>query len=312
VVAVDSGEITSIASGRVATASRVRIGSELVGPVDSVDAPAGTLVVIGQRVRVDATTVFDTGLGGGLASLVAGSVVEVYGFQDAASGGVLATRVEPRAPAPASYKIRGPIAQLDGAARQFRIGNATLSYAGVTPVPGGLANGLIVRARLAPARDVQGRWVVQSLDPGLRGPADSDDAEVKGLVSQFSSVSSFAVNGITVDASRATVEGGVVSAGARVEVEGRFEAGVLIARKVEIEDAASAGEFELHGTVASVDVAGQTFMLVGRSEVIGTSRTDLVYEDGNPANLTVGRRVEVKGVLSADRTRVDATQIEFE
>jgi len=313
VVAIDSGEITSDASGRVAKATRVRIGSELVGPVDSVDATAGTLLVIGQRVRVDAATVFDGGLGGGLASLAAGSVVEVYGFQDAASGGVLATRVEPRTPAPAVYKIRGSVAQLNNAALQFQIGDATLTYAGLASVPGGLANGTIVRARLATVRDALGRWVVQSLEPGLHSPADYDDAHVKGLVTQFNSASSFAINGIAVDASRATVEGGAVSAGARVEIEGRFEGGVLVARKVEIGDAAQADQFELHGNIASVDTTGKTFTLTGRSEVIGFSRADLVYEGGGtPAGLTVGRRVEVRGVLSPDGTRVDATKIEFE
>lgn len=312
VVAIDSGEISSDASGRFATARRVRIGSELLGPVDSVDAAAGTLLVIGQRVRVDAATVFDSSLGGGLASLVSGSVVEVYGFQDATSGGVLATRVEPRTPAPAVYKVRGPIAQLESAARQFQIGTETFTYAGVGSVPGGLANGIIVRARVAATRDALGRWVVQSLVPGLQAPEDSDDAEVKGLVTQFNSASSFAVNGITVDASRATVEGGVVSAGARVEVEGRFEAGVLLARKIDIEDAVQAGQFELHGNIASLDPVGKTFTLTGRSEVIGYSRGDLVYEHGTAADLMVGRRIEVKGVLSPDRTRVDATKIEFD
>jgi Domain of unknown function (DUF5666) len=106
--------------------------------------------------------------------------------------------------------------------------------------------------------------------------------------------------------------GGTVSAGARVEVEGRFEGGVLVARKVEIEDAAQADQFELHGNIASIDTTGKTFTLAGRSEVVGFSRTDLVYEGGTQDNLAVGRRLEVRGVLSPDRTRVDATRIEFE
>jgi hypothetical protein len=268
--------------------------------------------VIGQTVRVDAATVFDSSLGGGLASLVSGSVVEVYGFQDAATGGLLATRVEPRTPAPGVFKIRGPVAQLDATARQFRIGSATLTYAGLAAVPGGLANGSVVRARLATTRDALDRWVVLSLEPGIRAYGDFDDAHVEGLVTQFNSASSFAVNGLAVDASRATVEGGAVSSGARVEIEGRFEGGVLVARKVEIEDAAQPAEFELHGTLASVDSLGKTFTLVGRSEVIGFARGDLVYEGGTAANLTVGRRIELKGVLSPDRTRVDATKIAFE
>lgn len=309
VVAIDSGAITGDASGRVATAKRVRIGSELIGPVDSVDAAAGTLVVIGQLVRVDAATVFDSGLGGGLAGLMAGSIVEVHGFQDGTSGGVLATRVEPRASAPDLYKVRGRVVQLNSTVRQFQIGSATFAYGGVASVPGDLANDVFVGARVATQRDALGRWVVQSLQTGVRSPGDSDDAHLEGLVTQFSSASSFAVNGIAVDASAARVEGGAVSAGARVEIEGRFVGGVLVAREVEIEDSAQAGQFELHGTIASVDPIGKTFTLAGRSEVIGFARSDLVYEGGTAASLTVGRRLEIKGVLSPERTRVDATKI---
>lgn len=311
-VAIDSGQVTSDALGRVAKATRVRVGSELTGPVDLVDAVAGTLVVIGQRVRVDTATVFDGSLGGGLASLAAGGVVEVYGFQDAVSGGVLATRIEPRAPAPAAYRIRGPVTGLDAATRQFQIGTAALTYAGIGSVPAGLSDGAIVRVRLATTRDALGRWVVRSLELGTPPLADVDDAHVTGLVTQFVSASNFAVNAIAVDASRATVVGGAVSAGARVEVEGRFEAGVLVARKVEIEDAARARQFELHGTIASVDAAGKTLTLSGRSEVISLARPELAYEGGTAAELTVGRRIEVRGVLSTDGTRIEATKIEFE
>jgi Domain of unknown function (DUF5666) len=311
-VEIDSGAIAQATTGPVATATRVRFGSELVGRLEAVDAVAGTMRVIGQTVHVDAGTVFDGALAGGLAGLVPGTVLEVYGFFDSASAGVLATRVEPRSPAPATYKIRGPIAQLDTAARRFSIGSEAFDYGAVPFAPGGLANGVVVRATLATARDALGRWPVQSLSMGQSTPGDRDEAHVKGLTSAFSSAASFRVGGFLVDASRATVQGGSLAAGLRVEIEGRFEGGVLVARKVEIEDASGAGEFEMRGTVASVDVAGQTFMLVGRSEVIGTSRADLVYEGGTATSLTVGRGVELKGVLSADRTRVDATQIEFE
>ena len=49
-----------------------------------------------------------------------------------------------------------------------------------------------------------------------------------------------------------------------------------------------------------------------RGLTVSTARPDLRYENGTAANLVVGRRVEVKGVLAADRLRIEATNINFE
>jgi hypothetical protein len=37
----------------------------------------------------------------------------------------------------------------------------------------------------------------------------------------------------------------------------------------------------------------------------------VTFKDGTEANLANGKRVEVKGVLSTDRTRLEATRIEI-
>ncbi|MFP5412525.1 MAG: DUF5666 domain-containing protein, partial [Gammaproteobacteria bacterium] len=66
---VDASALTPEPGGLRGTAASIRIGSELVGPVDAVDAAAGTLTVLGQAVRVGATTIFDESLVGGLAGL---------------------------------------------------------------------------------------------------------------------------------------------------------------------------------------------------------------------------------------------------
>ena len=71
-VEVDSTAITSDASGSSATATRIRFESELVGPVGAVDLAAGSFTLLGQRVSVDTTTVFDERLASGLAGLSLG------------------------------------------------------------------------------------------------------------------------------------------------------------------------------------------------------------------------------------------------
>jgi hypothetical protein len=66
----------------------------------------------------------------------------------------------------------------------------------------------------------------------------------------------------------------------------------------------------LHGAITAVDTAARTFTL--RGQVIGTARSDLVYQNGTAAQLAAGRSVEVKGLLSSDGLRIDATSINFE
>src|SRR5262245_11798717 len=72
-------EGTINSNGRTGTATRVSFDDEVEGPVSSLDVAGGSFVVLGQTVRVDGGTSFDSGLGG-LAALAVGDVVEVSGF----------------------------------------------------------------------------------------------------------------------------------------------------------------------------------------------------------------------------------------
>ena len=305
-VEVDADEVRNAQ----AAASRVRVVSELIGRVDAVDPSLGQLVISGLTVRTNTSTVFDDQFAGGLSGIAVASVIEVFGFADGAAGAVLATRLEPRAGA-SSFKFRGALSALDRAARTFQIGNQLFSYAGLSPEPQGLANEAIVRVVVGTTRDGAGRWEVMALAGGVPS-RDGVEGEADGLISAYTSAADFRVNGLPVDASAAVVQGGPLAAGQRVEVHGRLLAGVLIASTVSVKREEGNGEFELHGIVDSVDPASQTLRLRDRSELISIARPGLKYEDGTAADLLPGRRVEVKGMLSADGTRVEATEIEFE
>ena len=74
-----------------ATAQSIEISSLLRGPVDSV--AADTLGVLGQTVKLTATTVVDDSLAGGLAGIRVGSVLKVYGTLDRTTGVYTATRI---------------------------------------------------------------------------------------------------------------------------------------------------------------------------------------------------------------------------
>jgi Domain of unknown function (DUF5666) len=306
-VEVESGAIADDGSGgRAATATRVRFASDLIGPVTAADAQGLQIGVIGQTVRITAATVVD-GASGGAASLVIGDVVEVHGFPSAE--GYVATRIERRSTAPAAFRVRGLVSDL--APPTLRIGSQTFDLT-ATGVPAGLANGQLVRMTVATAQ-VAGRWPVTAISVESRRVEDSDDAEVEGLITAFTSTARFTVNGIEVDASAARFEddaSGVVL-GARVKVRGRSAGGTLIAVSVDLrsdDDAFNEG-VDLREVITDLNTGTQTFRVRGISVFYGNGPE---FRNGSASDLANGRRVRVRGLLSADRTRAVATRIEFE
>jgi Domain of unknown function (DUF5666) len=150
---------------------------------------------------------------------------------------------------------------------------------------------------------------------------NTGDFELHGAVSNFTTLSSFTVRGITVDASGPGVlfERGIaanVANGRQLEVEGSLQSGptgsILKASKVKFEDAlvasppSSGSEFEFRGKVTSVS---------GNTLVIGTRTINLasttVFRRITRAQLVAGILLEVKGSL-LNNGNVDAERITLE
>jgi hypothetical protein len=310
-VEVDSGAIADDGSGgRSATATRVRFGADLIGPVTAADASGLLIAVLGQGVRVTLATVVD-GVPGGAGALALGDIVEVHGFVDP---GVLldryvATRIERRTDAPAVWRVRGPVRDLSGTTLRIGAQRFDLSAVGV---PAGLADGQVVRLVVGTTQQAAG-WPVSAIDIERRRLADRDEAEVEGLITALNSVTRFAVNGIEIDAAGATfVDGtGGIVLGARVEVRGRASAGALVASRVDLrsDDDAFGDGVDLRDAMRNLDTTAQTFSVRGVTVFYGNGPE---FRNGSAADLADGKRVRVRGTLSADRTRVVATRIEFE
>jgi hypothetical protein len=309
-VEVESGPIGDDGSGgRAATAVRVRLASELLGPVTSTPTNA-LLSVLGQPVRLTSATVID-GVAGGAAALQLGDVVEVHGFF-APADGYVATRIERRSSAPASYRVRGAVRELDAAAKTMRIGLQGFDLT-ATGVPAGLADGQFVRLSLQTVQ-IGGRWPVIAIAVETRSAGERDEAEVEGLISAFNSAAQFSVNGVRVDASAANfIDGSAgLREGVRVKVRGRSQAGVLLAAVVDIrsdDDAFSEG-VDIRDAIGSVDAAAQTFTLRGITVFYGSQPAPR-FDNGTAADLASTVPVRVRGNLSADRTRLVATRIDF-
>ncbi len=308
VVDVDSGPIGGSAAAPTAVAAHIRFGSEIVGPVDSVDMAAASLGVFGQTVAVTSTTVFDSRLTNGLASVTVGSTLEVFGAFDAQRSRFVATRIAPRDSAVAFFKVRGPVRNLDPAARTFAIGSLVLRY---TAAPAGLAEGVIVRVRVE-TTPVAGTWTVHAFGAGVRSLPDLDRARLRGPITTFSSSQQFSVDGQPVDASAASFPDGTagLALGVEVDVEGPVAGGVLRATQVEIDDnGGPQGGFELKGSIDEHFPALQLFALRGVTVFYGAPGVE--FDNGTATDLRVGVAVEARGVLSANGTRLLATRIRF-
>jgi hypothetical protein len=298
-----------------ATATAVRFRSELVGPVEAIDETLGTLTVLGQKVQIDATTVFDARLAGGLAALHVDDVVEVFGQLDVSTRQrYTATRIEPVVGA-ASYKLRGIVTAVygSGTLKTLVIGGQTIDFStivsSVRP-----SRGQLLRVVLGTSQ-VAGNWVASAIEIGARQLPDRDSAEVEGRITAFTSIEMFEVDGIPIATDAATLfpdgSAGVVL-GARVEVHGRSSGGTLNATRVEIEAANHGGPepFEFSGIIQSLDTTAQTFVM--RGFTVHWSDTTRFETGTNASSLRNFREAEVKGALSADGTRLEATFINVE
>jgi hypothetical protein len=292
-----------------ATARSIRVVSQLIGRVESSDPALAQLRVLGQVVQITGDTYIDASIGG-QAGLAIGDTVEVHASIDAAAGRYLATRID-RPVNPDRDKIVGLVSTSSTSARMVVVGGITIDWDGVVvdDAPRTLAPGRLVRATLAlePASGVRKALSLRSALPGLD---DRERVEVEGRITAFVSASAFAVNGIPVDAMLATFPDGSngLALGIKVEVAGSLRGGVLMASRVEIKGEGTQ-TVELEGRIQSVDSAAQRFVVRG---VTVSWDVNTRFDSSSPAELVIGREVSVKGRLSADGTRVEATQVHVE
>ncbi|HXE47010.1 MAG TPA: DUF5666 domain-containing protein [Ramlibacter sp.] len=314
VVSVTGSTVVVGTTGSSATANTITFGSELRGPIDSIGSQS--LVVLGQTVQIGTNTVFDNAIVGGLAGLSVGQTIEVDGFVDPAANTIQATRIE-RTGNTNEFKLQGVVQALNTTAKTFTIGALTISYAGIatTDLPA-LANGLLVRVRLA-TTPATGTRTATRIRAVAREVEERDEAELEGTVTAFTSTSTFSVNGVAVDAGKASFPNGSAGLrlGARVEVEGTVTNGVVVATTVKVENEAEVEnqEFELHGTVSNLNTTNKTFVIRGVTvSFAGTVR----FDKGDASTLaTVNGTtaiVEVKGTNNAATNSVTATRISFD
>ncbi|HZF25076.1 MAG TPA: DUF5666 domain-containing protein [Steroidobacteraceae bacterium] len=311
-----SGRMDS--DGQHGTATSIDFDDAVEGPVQSIDAAAGSLVVLGQSVRVDAATSFDHDLQpASLAGLTLGMIVEVSGFRDAA-GVIQATRIEAK-DAGEPFEVTGQVANVDTAAKRFEIGALVIDYstAQLDNLPGGApANGQIVEVK--GQLDANGMLLatrVEGKHEDMEGDND-DDAEIEGLITRFVSPTDFDVNGQAVTSTPNTrFEHGTsanLALNVRVEVEGEIVNGVVQAEKIEFQDEA---DLRVTAAVDSVDATAGTFTVLGitiqtSAETRFEDKTDAQLRPFNVGSLHTGDFVEVRGTAGTAANSILARRVE--
>lgn len=261
--------------GVTGRADRIDIENEVRGAIASIapNADPQRFVVAGLTVLVDGETVFANVAS--FAALTVGMRVEVHGLRDAA-GLLRATRVEANAPAP--DELRGPIGDLDLAAKRFTInGNVTVDYRNAIFSPAGTNEGHLTPGAVVEVRGSFGAGVftalqldIEAVEDALFAGRPNEKQQVEGFVSGFTNASAtFQVGGRPVRLAASTrFEGGSAADLAndlRVEVEGTIDAvGVLVATKLAFKHVRQI----LHGLATGVSLAPPRVQVLGQTVLV--------------------------------------------
>ncbi|MEL7239666.1 MAG: DUF5666 domain-containing protein, partial [Planctomycetota bacterium] len=189
--------------GVTATASAIRQINDLEGTVDagSIDLAAGTFGVLGQTIRVVATTLFEDDFSpASLEGLSDGDAVEVSVLA-AGDGVYIATRVELDDDV-GDFEITGVVSNLDGTTFQFNLGPLLVDYSGamLEDFDGGMitdGDRVEVEGSAVGAGGELIADVVYNEDDDFDGE-DGDFGDVEGFISRFVSATDFDVDGQSV------------------------------------------------------------------------------------------------------------------
>jgi Domain of unknown function (DUF5666) len=287
------------ANPTLGTASHIAVWSIAQGLVTNVAQGVATeFTVAGIKVQADASTVFD-----GLANAVAvatGQRVAVWGLQAGADDSRRwhATRVEVVAD---TALVSTGLVKLMGSQR----GLNGLILTG--PAAGNLTMGQLVRVRGALSAagtslqiervDVQGSALAMQ---------SKGEVEIEGLVTAVTSNTRFTMADFEVDVSRATLApmGAQIAVGSRLEVQGVWLAGVLIATKVELEDAKTLQTVEIEGVIDSFTGLADFVVRGQRCDATAASMSP-----GTAAKLAKAVKVKLKGTLAGDVVLVTELEI---
>ena len=310
-------------NGTQHTAASVRQKDAVEGLVQSVAADKSSLVVMGQTVLVDSTTIIDDNITNRDLSTLQPGVdnVEVNGLIQ--PGGIIqATFIEKKAPpAVVTPEVRGYVSSHVAGGSTFRIGSLIVDYTGaiiadMPPPNGNNWDDLFVEVKGATAAAFNSATTtliaskVESENQSVGN--DVDEFEVEGFVRQASLVNGIATFFVGTTEVRTTAntefrDGTIddIVDGAKVSVEGQLSGGVLTAKHVKFSESA-----RLEGEIESVTGASPAFTITIKGLAGLTVKSDsLTRLDVQTVPPVSGGHVRVRGRVIGSNT-ILATRIQ--
>ena len=289
--------------------TRLSIQSEVLGPISAKAADGFT--VAGQTVKVSsdpaAPTVFEGA--NGISDLAIGDVVEVHGSRDAL-GNIIATRIERKDPNSAlGIRLVGNVAELDTAAKTFKISALTVNYGSARLLPTGST--LAIGQRVAVWSDtaltgttLTAKVVMIKTPQLVDGSPVSLGGRVSGMVL---TPLAFSLGDVKVDASTATFLNGTatdLANGSLVRVTGLWKSGAVIAKDIYFVKDKVDATVKLAGVVTDF-VSSSSFKLRG----VTVDASAATFSGGTAVNLADGVMVRIEGLINGGV--VKASSVEF-
>lgn len=280
-----------------AKATSITYSDNLEGPIAAFDSAAGSMTVLGQTVKFDSSTVFDDFPTQGTNSVVPGQMVQVSGFSNP-NGTIQATRIERHMPdwtPTTTVELKGTISSTVNASI-FSIGGLTVDATGVTlPTGTGVGSFVKVEGKVAAFNSPNLKATsVSSRRDGIEiEEEDGYRTEVEGYVRNLNG-NRFMIGDTLVNAGTLSLAG--ITNGVKVEVEGTFLNGILIAREIEIEDGAVPPPTTAPGAPVASAVGGVNQVTVSWNGVSGATSYNIYWS--TTAGVTPATGTKITGVNS--------------
>ncbi len=297
--------------GITGTATSIVFDDQLQGPVSgyptvTTNLTVANFTVLNTKVQIDRkTTYFDGDIS--FDNIRDGNMVELSGFFDN-TGTLIASRIENKTGTDENVELKGTITGLIGSRFTLQGIPVDASRASLEDLSNGLTNNIQVEVK---GTFTGGQINATKVESKSFEYGDSNELEIEGYVTEFTSLSNFKVNGIPVDASnniQTEPNNLQIANNLQVEVEGRLVNGVLIAEEIKMRG----GDVEVSARITSIDVANSRFEVTpvngGNPIVIQTGMETQFENDINNSNsfpfsdLSNNDFVEVEGYLNNDGT----------
>lgn len=299
--------------GVTGVANSISYSAEFKGYIDSIDLINSLITLHGQTIVVNELTHFDDTT---FIALMTGDYIEVNGNFNSLSQ-LVATRIEKENVAD-KIKIKGYISNLDTIAMTFKIADKTVDYtsAELDDFDGKeIMNGQFVKVTAPLSITVSDNLMAIKVQLITYDDNSENSHEIEGIITNFTSSTSFMVNGISITTNNETiVEHGSLDQlqdNLIVEVTGKFDSsGVFLASEIEIEEAT---EIELIGKIKNIDYDNKTLAILGVTFYVSNdTRIEDDSDEGDKylsfVQLNIDDFIEIKAFSDKDNLNI-ATKI---